>query len=1427
VPPASTGYASSGSGDGWDVAVSQDQVYNAFHHQQNLTVACHSLSDASVCAGWPKSVTDSQSNNYTTSQHPGAYLDRSTGRLYVFVTRLQDKTAGVACVDTTQPATNPNPFCGFTPLTPANQANLVSAAAHTQVSALSAPMLVGHRWYSFNYFGGQPATGAGADNELLCFDLSTDAACAGQPFAVNVGSGTVGSLGVSPLPAAIGSKLVIPVRFGTGGTGNILGNDELACFDTTTNGNCNGAWPVSTQLSFIGSTGAPFPMLDGGGNVTGVCLANGNDPCYTLSGATASTPPGLATTTGQSSFLDGPAYVLGPRVYLANANTTTVSCYDYSTSPTGPCPNFPKALSGIAGQGVYTVSGDPQLPTCLWVNSDSGTGQIQNFDAYTGGPCTQGRVLASEFVVPQPQCVPSSYQSLQVTSPTPGAYDSASVQFLDGDGNPIAGLSPQPLDSNGRVDLTGLTLNTGTGMPQFEITLNGWPPPTGAAPVTVMLSWTGTNDPACAPARPVTTDDAPTGWQNQPVTVHLTAAEPGGSGVASTHYSVDGGPDQTGTNVTIPAPSDHSNDGSHTITYYSVDRDGNQETPHTATVLIDTTSPTTTDDAPTGPQTSDVTVDLTATDPANPDGSAASGVANTFYSVDGGPLQSGNAVTIPASEIGLHTIKYYSVDNAGNPEAPHYATVLMAPPQTISFSSTPPSNAVYGGSYPTVAATATSGLPVTLSIDPSSTSGACTLTGTTVSFTGVGTCVIDADQAGNDNYAPAPQVQQTFTVGPVPLTVTASSGTMTAGSPVPGITAAYAGWVNGDTAASAMSDAPTCTTSATSSSPVGTDPTSCSGGTFSPNYAPQYVSGTLTVTPGQQAITYTTSPPANPTYAGSYSVAATTSSGLPVTLSIDPSSTSGACSLSGSTVSFTGVGTCVIDADQPGNDAYTAAPQVQQTFTIGPVPLTVTASSGTMTAGSPVPEITAAYAGWVNGDTAASAMSAAPTCTTSATASSPVGTDPTSCRGGTFSANYAPQYVSGTLTIAPARTSVDLSAKVDAGATFTRTYGWSIAKGVDKTLVVHSSAGPATFNYTVKASQTGVADSNWRVTGKVHVTNPNKGQAITADVSASVADGGTCSVSGGTGTSVPAASTVDLPYTCTYASAPTQSGQQNATAQVTWDKGAAATPDGSTSATGSYAFGAPTTTDNPAVTVTDAFNGGAATTLGTVTAVNAAPFASTTFTYARTITVSAKSCVTAGNTAQLMQTGQSSSKTVQGCALASTGDGTIGFWQNKNGQGLITGSGPSSGTSALATWLRQYAPFQDLSATATPSAVASYVTSVIKAASGSNMNTMLKAQMLGSALNVYFSDPSLGGDKTAAPGPLGGLGVDLTNLEGTSENGSAAFGGAKMMTASDMLAYAAGQSNAGGTTWYGNVKATQTLAKDAFETINKGIAVSP
>jgi hypothetical protein len=166
----------------------------------------------------------------------------------------------------------------------------------------------------------------------------------------------------------------------------------------------------------------------------------------------------------------------------------------------------------------------------------------------------------------------------------------------------------------------------------------------------------------------------------------------------------------------------------------------------------------------------------------------------------------------------------------------------------------------------------------------------------------------------------------------------------------------------------------------------------------------------------------------------------------------------------------------------------------------------------------------------------------------------------------------------------------------------------------------------------------------------------------------------------------------------------------------------------------------------------------------------------------------------------------------------------MGFWRNKNGQAIISGATEP----ALANWLKGYAPFGDIGTTP----VATYVTNVIKAAnaSGASMNALLKAQMLATALDAYFSDPALGGNPLHAAAPIGGLVVDLTQVCKdiptctVTENTSAAFGGATQMSVSDLLTYAGSQSNSGGSIWYGQSKAAQELAKDTFDAINNEVA---
>ena len=90
-------------------------------------------------------------------------------------------------------------------------------------------------------------------------------------------------------------------------------------------------------------------------------------------------------------------------------------------------------------------------------------------------------------------------------------------------------------------------------------------------------------------------------------------------------------------------------------------------------------------------------------------------------------------------------------------------------PQAITF--TPPTRGISGQSATLSATGGASGEPVVFSVDPSSASGVCSVSGTdgtTLDYVAPGTCVIDANQDGNASYAAAPTVTATITVDQEP-----------------------------------------------------------------------------------------------------------------------------------------------------------------------------------------------------------------------------------------------------------------------------------------------------------------------------------------------------------------------------------------------------------------------------------------------------------------------------------------------------------------------------------------------------------------------------------------------------------------------------------------------------------------------------------
>jgi streptogramin lyase len=249
------------------------------------------------------------------------------------------------------------------------------------------------------------------------------------------------------------------------------------------------------------------------------------------------------------------------------------------------------------------------------------------------------------------------------------------------------------------------------------------------------------------------------------------------------------------------------------------------------------------------------TVTFTILQGSTPIGSATTsstltnGTASVSYTLPGGTAAGSYSILAVFNSGGAFST---SSDNS-------QTLIVSAASQTINF--TPPATPQTYAPGLTIALSATggaSGSAVVLSVDGSS-SGTGTILGSLLTVTGAGTLVIDANQAGNGNYAAATQAQTTVMVNKASQTISFTSPA----SPVtyaPGMTIAL----------------------------------SATGG----------------------------------------------ASGSAVVFTVDGSST-GTGTIAGGTLTVTGAGTLVIDANQAGNGNYTAAAQAQATVVVGKATATV------------------------------------------------------------------------------------------------------------------------------------------------------------------------------------------------------------------------------------------------------------------------------------------------------------------------------------------------------------------------------------------------------------------------------------------------------------------------------------------------------
>ena len=306
-----------------------------------------------------------------------------------------------------------------------------------------------------------------------------------------------------------------------------------------------------------------------------------------------------------------------------------------------------------------------------------------------------------------------------------------------------------------------------------------------------------------------------------------------------------------------------------------------------------------------------------------------------------GALNSSGVATYSSTRlaVGSHSItaSYTGDSNYAAATSSAVTVAVTKASQTITF--TPVSTSVaYGASPITLVATATSGLAVTFSA-----TGPATLNGNTLTITGVGSVVVTANQAGNGNYSAAPAVSQTIKVAKATptavLTSSEASGpygasvTLTATLTGSGTGAPPTGTVtfqNGSTSlgTGTLNSSGVATLTLTTL-PIGADSLKASYGGDS-NYATA-TSTAITVTVNKSAQTINFPALASPEAYGvsPIKLTATASSGLAVSFSA-----TGPATVSGSTLTITGVGLVAITASQTGNSNYAAATPVQQSITV-------------------------------------------------------------------------------------------------------------------------------------------------------------------------------------------------------------------------------------------------------------------------------------------------------------------------------------------------------------------------------------------------------------------------------------------------------------------------------------------------------------
>jgi len=179
-----------------------------------------------------------------------------------------------------------------------------------------------------------------------------------------------------------------------------------------------------------------------------------------------------------------------------------------------------------------------------------------------------------------------------------------------------------------------------------------------------------------------------TTWTNQTVTVTLTPAD-ATSGIATTYYGVNTFncyPGNTAGCQVYSAPFTISAPGQNYVYYWTKDVAENISSEPFKWIRIDETAPLT-NVSLAGTILSGTTYKTAVKVTLSPSDSGGSGINYTDYQLDGGAITAYPGAAFTVSAPGSHSVKYWSVDKAGNIETAKTVTFSISSPTTTALAS--------------------------------------------------------------------------------------------------------------------------------------------------------------------------------------------------------------------------------------------------------------------------------------------------------------------------------------------------------------------------------------------------------------------------------------------------------------------------------------------------------------------------------------------------------------------------------------------------------------------------------------------------------------------------------------------------------------------------------------------------------------------